>query len=61
MVLSIASGCNGEHSLLQALADHADERRGRLFGQRDADVPCALHRVAALRLASVSSTGSLVP
>ncbi len=43
-------------NLLQALADHADERQGRLFGQRDADVPCALHRIAALRLSSVRFT-----
>ena len=41
---------------MQALADHADERQGRLFGQRDADVPRALHRIAALRLASVCNT-----
>lgn len=47
-----------EDPFLQALADHADERQGRLFGQRDANVPCALHRIAALRLASVWDTRS---
>ena len=43
----------------QALADHQDERRGISFGQRDAEVPCALHRIAALRSASVSGPDSL--
>jgi hypothetical protein len=38
---------------MQALADHGDERRGMLPGRRDSEIPCALHRIAALRFASV--------
>ncbi len=37
----------------QALADHTDQRRNSLTQTQDASVPCALHRIAALRFATV--------
>lgn len=37
----------------QAMADHTDQRRRSLSAQQDATIPCALHRVAAVRFATV--------
>ena len=38
----------------QALADHTDQRRAGQGQQRDAEIPSALQRIGALRLAMVS-------
>ncbi|BDA43398.1 hypothetical protein COCOBI_04-4100 [Coccomyxa sp. Obi] len=35
----------------QAMADHTDKRRDSLSQHQDAAIPCALHRIAALRFA----------
>ena len=37
----------------QAMADHTDKRRDSLSQHQDAAIPCALHRIAALRFAMV--------
>lgn len=37
----------------QAMADHVDKRRVSLSEHQDAAIPCALHRIAALRFATV--------
>lgn len=39
----------------QALADHTDPRRRSLSQHQDVSIPCALHRIAALRFATVGS------
>ena len=48
------NGASTSADVAQALADHTDQRRPGQGQQRDAEIPAALQRIGALRLAMVS-------
>ena len=48
------NGASTSADVAQALADHTDQRRAGQGQQRDAEIPSALQRIGALRLAMVS-------